>query len=135
MMQQTIGVWSGRSDLVHELRDRCPSLVFEEAGEARDASRVAVIDDDVDVDLAAAPRKSLVRVILGKPAAERRQGELYVDRAGFLASPNEYLSFAVDLAETAVHASLLETRVGYLTQIHELITMVDARAVSEQVTQ
>src|SRR6266568_4610392 len=113
MMQQTIGVWSGRSDLVHELRERCPSLGFEDAGDARDASRVAVLDDDID--LATPPRKSLVRVILGKPAGERRQGELYVDREAFLTSPNEYLSFAVDLAETAVHASLLETEVGYLT--------------------
>ena len=132
MMQQTIGVWSGRSDLVGDLRERCPSLMFEESGDAREASRIAVIDSDAD--LSAPPRKSLVRVILGRPAAERRQGELYVDRGTFLAAPNEYLAFAVDLADTAMHASLLETEVGYLTQIHELMTMVDADAVSERIT-
>jgi diguanylate cyclase (GGDEF)-like protein len=131
-MQQTIGVWSGRSDLARVLRDRCPSLAFEESGDARDASRIAILDDDAD--LTAPPRKSLVRLILGKPAEERRQGELHVDRDAFLAAPNDYLLFAIDLAETAMHASLLETEVGYLTQIHELMTMVDADAVSERIT-
>ena len=132
MMQQTIGVWSGTSDLVQALRERCPSLIFEDAGDARDASRIAVLDEDHD--LSAPPAKSLVRVILGPPAAERRQGELHVDRETFLASPNEYLSFAADLAATVVHASRLETEVGYLTHIHELMTMVDADAVSERIT-
>ena len=133
MIQQTIGVWSGRSDLVTLLRDRCPSLAFADAGEERDACRIAVIDEDVHLETP--PRKSFVRIVLGESRnGARRHGELRVSRAALLAAPEEYLSFAIDLAEAAVHASLLETEVGYLTHIHDLMTMVDADAVSERIT-
>ena len=137
MTQQTIGVYSSQRDLLSALRERSPSYTFADSGEERDASRIAVIDVDADESRETPPRKSLVRIILS-PAdaapAERRRGELHLCRETFLAAPGAYLDFATDLAETAIHASQLEVEVGYLTQIHELMTMTDAEAVSERIT-
>ena len=74
-----------------------------------------------------------MRIILGSHE-QRRQGELVVDRDAFLASPSAYLDFATDLADAAIHAAQLEAEVGYLTQIHELMSMVEAKEVSERIT-
>src|SRR5207247_997945 len=94
------------------------------------------LDDDASALVDDPPRKSLVRIILGRPAEgqSRRNGEMYVDRETFLRDPDQYLGFAVDLADAAIHASQLEVEIGYLTGIHELMTMVDAEAVSERIT-
>src|SRR4051812_33828999 len=127
----TIGVYSGRQQVVDDLRRSCPALAFAPDGDARDAARIALFDSDSHGDAEPPPRKSLVRVILcdGDARVERRQGELRVRRDAFLAEPAEYLSFANDLADTAIHASQLEAEISYLSQVHELMTMIDAAAV------
>jgi diguanylate cyclase (GGDEF)-like protein len=132
-MNRTIGIYSGRSDLLAALESACADLQFAKDGEPRDTARVVVIDADQDHE--ATPRKSISRVILcdGDAPSSRRQGELYVARNAFIASPHAYLSFASDLAEAAIHATQLEVEVSYLTQIHELMTMGDAAEVSERI--
>jgi diguanylate cyclase (GGDEF)-like protein len=126
------GIYSDQHGLIDELNRRCPGWTLETDGEARDSCRIAVIDGGEDRPAG----KSLVRILLtsGTPAAERRNGELRVDRSAFLAGPSEYLAFAADLAEAAMHASHLEQEASYLRQIHELMTMVEAEAVSERIT-
>jgi diguanylate cyclase (GGDEF)-like protein len=126
-----IAVYSGRADLHDALRERCPGFTFATDGAARDGCRIALLDDDA---ADAAPRKSIARVILGDAGGPRKQGELFVARAVFLADPASFLAFAVDLAEAAMHASQLEIEVGYLTQIAELMAMTDASAVSQRIT-
>lgn len=138
MAPQQIAIWSGRGDLAARLRDACPSWTFVDTdGEERDGCRLAVIDVDEHARLEPPPRKSLVRVVLVDRVVpeHRRSGELRVERAAFMQQPEEHLAFAVDLLETVLHASQLEQEVGYLTQIHELMTMVEAEAVSERITQ
>ncbi|HMC21163.1 MAG TPA: sensor domain-containing diguanylate cyclase [Thermoanaerobaculia bacterium] len=134
MIQQTIGIYSG-TDLVSELRRKCPELTFADSGIEREVSRIAVIDRDSHSALAPPPRKSIVRIVLDmEEPSQRRQGEIYIDRKSFLEKPHEYLSFACDLVDAAVHASQLETEVGFLKQIHDLMSLSDAQAVSERIT-
>jgi diguanylate cyclase (GGDEF)-like protein len=125
-------VYSDRGDLIEGLRVACPAWTFAGEGEARDASRIAVVDAGVERPNG----KSIVRVMLWEGTApdDRRQGELRVAREVFLASPGEYLAFAADLADAAMHATQLEQEAEYLRQIHELMTFVDAEAVSERIT-
>jgi diguanylate cyclase (GGDEF)-like protein len=107
--------------------------VFD-GSEARDGMRLAVVDAGFDRPTTG---KSVVRIILTEHMAagpERRHGELRVDRETFLRSPCDFLEFAADLADAAVHAAQLEQESAYLRQIHELMTMVDAEAVSERIT-
>src|SRR5450759_111089 len=115
MNQQTIGIYSGRDDLVGRLREASPSLSFATDGDQRESCRVVVIDADSHELLDNPPRKSLVRVVLcnGAMPANRRRGEIRVERGVFLDAPGEYLGFAYDLADTAVHASILEQEVSY----------------------
>ena|SRR5437867_3635517 len=134
LIQQTIGIYSG-TDLVSELRRKCPELTFADSGIEREVSRIAVIDRDSHSALAPPPRKSIVRIVLDmEEPSQRRQGEIYIDRKSFLDKPHEYLSFACDLVDAAVHASQLETEVGFLKQIHDLMSLSDAQAVSERIT-
>jgi len=134
LIQQTIGIYSG-SDLVSTLRQKCPELTFADSGIEREVSRIAVIDRDSHSTLSPPPRKSIVRIVLDmEEPAQRRQGEIYIDRKSFLAKPHEYLSFACDLVDAAVHAAQLETEVSFLKQIHELMSLADAGAVSERIT-
>lgn len=130
MNQQTIGVYSSR-DLAAILRRKCPDFFFADAGAERDGCRICVIDSDQS---AADARKSLVRVMLDGADSARKPGELCVDSNVFLANPSAYLQFGTDLVEAAVHAAALETEVGYLKQVHELMSMTDADAVSERIT-
>jgi diguanylate cyclase (GGDEF)-like protein len=133
LIQQTIGVYSGR-DLTSVLREQCPEFTFVDSGIEREVSRVAVIDSDSAAALAP-PRKAIVRIVLGMAdSVPRRQGEIHVRRESFLAQPNEYLAFASDLVDAAVHASQLETEVNFFKQIHELMSLTDAQAVSERIT-
>ena len=129
LAQLAIGVYSGRADLHDALHERCPGFAFVSEEPEREACRVALLDDD---HADAAPRKALVRIILG--ARPRKQGELVLPRDVFLANAANYLGFAVDLAEAAIHASSLEVECGYLTQIAELMAMTDASEVSERIT-
>lgn len=135
----TIGVFSGSDALVAQLGRQCPEWTFVPGGGEHDASRVIVVDDDSHARLAV-PGKSLARVILsretvaGEPPAERRLGDLRVERSAFLSFPGRYLAFALDLADTAIHAAKLEAEVGYLTEIRILMSLVEAEAVSERIT-
>ncbi len=134
LIQQTIGIYSA-TDLVSELRRKCPELTFADSGIEREVSRIAVIDRDSHAALAPPPRKSIVRIVLDmEEPPQRRQGEIYIDRKSFLTKPHEYLSFACDLIDAAVHASQLETEIAFLKQIHELMSLSDAQAVSERIT-
>jgi diguanylate cyclase (GGDEF)-like protein len=134
-MIRTIGVFSGRSDLLSAIRSACPSTNVATDGEARDAARLAVVDGDTTEDLAAAPKKNIVRIVLVEDSQPRirRNGELLVQRGAFLERPADFIGFASDMAEAAIHASQLEVEVSYLSQIHELMTMGDAGAVSERI--
>lgn len=123
------GIYSERDDLIRELRERVPDWTFETAGDARDACRIAIVDAGSDRPSG----KSLVRLFLG-PLPDRRDGELPLDRDAFLRAPAPFLAFAADLAAAAIHASQLEQEASYLRQIHELMTMVEAEAVSERIT-
>jgi diguanylate cyclase (GGDEF)-like protein len=123
------GIYSDRGELAATLRVACPDWTFEEDGEARDACRVAIVDGGHERPAG----KSIVRILLSGDG-ERRHGELHLDRDAFLTTPADYLAFAGDLADAAVHAAELEQEAAYLRQIHELMTMVDAEAVSERIT-
>ena len=127
------GIYSDRGGLVERLRDACPSWTFVDDDPARDSCRVAIVDEGIERP--AGKSKSVVRVVLSSASAdERRPGELRVGRDVFLQSPCEYLAFISDLADAAIHAAQLEQESAYLRQIHELMTMVDAEAVSERIT-
>lgn len=127
-----IGVYSGRG-LAAMLREKCPDLTFLDAGEERERCRIAIIDTEVPEEVP--PRKKLIRVILTKETpVERRQGELRVDPETFLRTPGEYLRFASDMVDAVIHAAQLEVEVQYLEQIHELMSMSDADAVSARIT-
>lgn len=129
--QQTIGVYSDRG-LTSALRQKCPDFFFADSGAEREGCRIAVCEGGSSTD--EPTRKTLVRIILGANETARRPGELRVDREAFVANPADYLQFACDLVDAAVHASKLEIEVGHLKQIHELMSMSDADAVSERIT-
>src|SRR5262249_54702338 len=134
-MRQTIGLYSTRPDLPAIVRERCPDCAFATSAAEADACRVVVIDSDSH-HLLDAPRKALARVVLYDVTAgdARRIGDIRVARAVFVANPLEFLDAANDLAETVIHAAQLELDVAWLTQIHELMQMTDAQAVSERIT-
>jgi diguanylate cyclase (GGDEF)-like protein len=131
MNPQQAGIYSERGDLVARLDEVCTDWTFV-VGDGREACRVAIVDAGYEQP----PGKSVVRVILSDeaPPPGRRNGELRLKRDVFLRMPAEYLAFAGDLADAAVHAAQLEQESAYLRQIHELMTMVDAEDVSERIT-
>ena len=126
------GIYSDRGDLYDLLRQRCPDWTFQAEGELRDGCRIAVTDTGTERPSG----KSVVRIVLtdGTALPERRKGELHIERQTFLEHPGNYLAFAADLADAAIHASHLEQESSYLRQIHELMTMVEAESVSERIT-
>jgi len=136
MSPQKIGIYSARDDLSRRLRETCPDVNFVFDGPERDACRVVVVDSDSHAVLEAPLRKSLVRIVLsdGLPAGDRRKGEMRLDRATFLTAPCEYMGVAFDLVETAMHATHLEQEVTHLSEIHEMMAMVEADEVSERIT-
>lgn len=134
-MRQTIGLYSGSPDLAATLRERCPDCQVATAPADADGCRVVVVDVDVQ-PLPEAPRKALARVVLsdGESVEPRRPGDLRIARDVFIAHPMDFIDAANDLAETVIHAARLELEVDYLKQIHELMQMTDAQAVSERIT-
>jgi diguanylate cyclase (GGDEF)-like protein len=133
LTEQIIGVF-GDDAFAAALGAACADCRFTTIPDERDASRVTVYDGDRPELSDGAIRKSLVRIILGDAAPTRRPGDLRISRDAFLADPKQVLDFAADLANAAIHASKLETEVASLSQIHELMTMTDAGAVSERIT-
>ncbi len=125
---QTIGVYSPRG-LAAILRERCQEFFFADSGDERDACRISIIEGDVKP-----ARRSLVRIVLGEGGGERRPGELQVDTETFLQNPLGYLQFGSDLVDAVSHAAQLEYEVANLKEIHELMSMTDAGAVSERIT-
>ena len=136
MTQHEIGVFSDRDDLAARLREQCASWRIVTDPIEREACRISLIDVDSHARLEKLPRRSLVRVILCDRTLppNRRHGEVRIDRKTFLESPAEYLEFAADLADTALHAAALEQDVGNLSQIHEMMSIVEASEVSERIT-
>jgi diguanylate cyclase (GGDEF)-like protein len=128
-MTSQAGVYSDRGDLIEGLRSACPGWTFATDEKGRDACRLAVVDEGFDRPTG----KSVVRVMLSADG-ERRHGEIHIPRAAFIASPLQIMAIAGDLADAALHAARLEQEAAYLRQIHELMTMVDAEAVSERIT-
>jgi diguanylate cyclase (GGDEF)-like protein len=126
---QTIGVYSDKG-LVAQLRDACPDFFFADRGTERDSCRILVIDGGA----VAPPRRGMVQIVLDGAADERKPGELHLKRDSFLGNPRDYLLFGCDLVDAGTHAAVLEREVGYLKQIHELMSMTDADAVSERIT-
>lgn len=124
------GLYTSRADLPARLAEVCPQWEFFSDGEARQKCRIAIFDGEEPV----ADSKSVARILLDPPPRDRRRGELRVDRDAFLRAPEETLAFAADLADAAVHAAQLEQEATNLRQIHDLMTMVEAEAVSERIT-
>ncbi|HEX6100720.1 MAG TPA: GGDEF domain-containing protein [Thermoanaerobaculia bacterium] len=127
-MPHTVGIYSSRGDLAGRLREACPEWTFADAGEERLRARIAVVDGEEPAD-----SKAVARIVVDA-ARERRPGELHVAREAFLRDPSAALAFAADLADAVLHAARLEQETAYLREIHELMTMVDAEAVSERIT-
>lgn len=136
MTTPLIGIYSGRDDLVRQLRNSCPDMRFSSDPAEKNGSRIVVIDSDSHASLDAPPAKSLVRLVLcdGARPSQRRHGEIRVERSEFLRTPQDYLEFASDLADAAVHATKLEQQMSFLAEIHDMMTMVEADAVSERIT-
>lgn len=129
MAVRTAGVYSDRGDLVDRLRTTCADWEFETA--APDGQRVAIVDG---VDRPASTKNIVCIVLRDSAAGTHQRGELVVSRDAFLSDPQNYLGFAADMLDAVLHAARLEQESGYLRQIHELMTMVDAEAVSEKIT-
>ena len=127
-MSHNVGVYSSSDDLIGRLRDACPAWTFFDAGEERALARMAVLDGEDSPD-----GKALARIVVDA-ARERRPGELHVTREEFLRDPAGTLAFAADLVDAVLHAAQLEQEATYLREIHELMTMIDAEAVSERIT-
>jgi len=132
MHARDAGVWSQRTDLLVRLLEACPEWSFASEGTKRDGCPVAIVDGGTDRP----PGKTAITLVLseGGLPPERGTREIRVRRELFLASPDQYLEFAADVADTAFRAAQVEQESEYLRQIHELMTMVDAEAVSERIT-
>ena len=127
-MPYSVGIYSSRDDLIGRLREACPDWTFADGGEERLRGRIAVLDGEEPSE-----SKAVVKIVVDAERP-RRPGELHVRRAEFLRDPNSALAFAADLADAVLHAARLEQETNYLREIHELMTMVDAEAVSERIT-
>lgn len=127
-MPHTVGIYSSNGDLAGRLRELCPEWTFADAGDERLRARIAVLDGEEPAD-----SKAVARIVVDA-ARERRAGELHVTRDEFLRDPKTALAFAGDLADAVLHAAQLEQEASYLREIHDLMTMVEAEAVSERIT-
>lgn len=127
-MQTAIAVFGDDVSLATRLADACPELTFARNGAG---CAVAIVDGGTEPEPAVA-----IRVILTRPGDHRRRrdGEIHVDRDAFLADPEPTLGLALDFAAALSHSFELETEVGYLTEIQNLMRMHDAESVSERVT-
>ncbi len=133
-MPKRVAVFAGQTELAERVREACPEWEVADGADPTDCE-VAIVDAGTERP-AVAP--SVVLVLLGDgdglPEPDRSACELRLPRAEFLRSPGGYLTFAAEAAEAVARAAQLELETAYLRQIHELMTMVDAEAVSERIT-
>lgn len=127
-MSAVAGIYTSSDDLLVRLARACPDWTFESEGEGRERARIAIVDGEE-----AAGSRSVTRLILDS-STRHDGGDWHLEREAFLLSPATFLAFASELANAAVYAEELELEARYLRQIHELMTMVDAEAVSERIT-
>jgi diguanylate cyclase (GGDEF)-like protein len=130
-MLKQVAIYGGRSDLSERVREACPDWEILPDGQ-RDLARLAI----VEANAGRPTGRSIVRLILVEedaPQSVRRGGELVLARQAFLADPASFLAFAAETAEAAMHAARLEQEASNLRQIHELMMLVDAEAVSERI--
>ena len=130
MIRTVIAISSDRSDLVLDLRERCPLWEFSDAAVAWDSCVVGVIDG-----CAQASGTSRARIVLGEASMEPASGELYLTRDVFLAAPAAHIGFALQLATALEEAEKVGREAGYLRQVHSLMTLIDEDDVSRQITQ
>lgn len=131
MNEQTIGLLGGGEELLRTLRNIFPDRIFV-SGQGAGGCPIIIVDGVPDTELPG----SAVRVVLyDAPLTETvRPGEIRVARAAFVANPSDTLDTAKELSEVFAHSSQLEQEVGYLTQVQELMAMVEPEAVSERIT-
>ena len=136
MHMNIIGVFSRHRDLVSQLQKQCPEMQFTADEGERQSCRIVIVDGDSHDALGTPPARSLVRVVLCNESRppKRRHGEIRIGRKEFIEAPEDYLAFATELADAAVHATDLEQQLAYLNEIRDMMSMVDADAVSERIT-
>jgi diguanylate cyclase (GGDEF)-like protein len=127
MSRTVIAISSDRSELARSLAERCPHWDFSEAGEAWGKSAVGIVEG-----ARPAVDRTRARIVIGGDP-EHAAGELHLTHEMFLASPAEYIAFALDLAAAAVEAERAGREAGYLRQVHSLMTLVDSDDVSQQI--
>lgn len=132
MVHLEAAVFCAGSEVMSHLGEACPEWTFVRGETAREQCPVAICDAEGSAPLSV----RTVRVVLSDDAVigERSSGELRVRREEFLRSPGEYLAVANELSEATEALLRAQEEVAYLRQIHELIAMADAAAVSERIT-
>jgi diguanylate cyclase (GGDEF)-like protein len=135
MEDQKIGVVTEEGDLVRTLRNRFPERIFIEPPEC-DSCAILIVDRTASASHKAREGQHQVSIVLydTMPVPAREPREIRISRSAFLTTPADYLDMAGELSLALIHASQLEHEVSYLTQIQELMVMVEAEAVSERIT-
>jgi diguanylate cyclase (GGDEF)-like protein len=95
-----------------------------------------VIDVDSHALLAAEGPRNGSRIVLceGKRPDARQPGDIRVERDEFLRAPQDSITLALEIAHGAERLALLNEEVTYLNEIHDMMSMVEADAVSERIT-
>jgi diguanylate cyclase (GGDEF)-like protein len=120
MDRSVIGVFSEDRGLAAVLRQRCPMWDFTEGAEG---AVLAIVDGQGASGYVGA------RIVL-RDGTSTDPRELCLPRELFLASPEAYISFAL----TAARAADAERELHALQQVHDLMSLTDAEAVSERIT-
>jgi diguanylate cyclase (GGDEF)-like protein len=135
MDDQTIGVVAGEGDLVRTLRNTFPERKFVEAPACHSCA-ILIVDRAAAASQKPCEELYQVCIVLYDTAPVEAHGprEIRISRAAFLATPADFLNMADEFSLALIHSAQLEHEVSYLTQIQELMAMVEAEAVSERIT-
>jgi len=134
MENESVAVFSRRSELVDQLRDTCSDFDFNQ-----EAACIAVIDGDALSDTDADAARFLSRILLSEEGAEqpvaarKRPGDLPIARSYFLAHPAEFLAIALDVARSRGVAEELSSELELLHEMQQLLRLGDAEVVSEKI--